>query len=106
MCVAERAPPSAAALQANESLFETLGDAVVDVEDSTAAKVLPDSPTHGHLLDAALDSPAADVGTKSIYDFWSPRSRAVTLAVVCISQFLNPISQNIILPGLKVRATA
>lgn len=43
-------------------------------------------------------------GTKSIYQTWSRRKRAMILTVVSISQFLNPLSSSVILPSLKVRA--
>jgi hypothetical protein len=83
------------------SLSPTEGDAIVAIEDATAAKSSENADPRSGV--AEHGSPATDTGTKSIYDFWSPKRRAITLAVVCISQFLNPISQNIILPGLKVR---
>lgn len=43
-------------------------------------------------------------GSTSIYQLWSRRKRATILAVVSVSQFLNPFNSSIILPSLTVRA--
>jgi len=72
--------------------------AIKDPDIDTAIKAAETAP----LKSVVSHDAAAETGTTSIYDFWSPRQRALTLAVVSISQFLNPISQNIVLPGLKV----
>ena len=69
-----------------------------DAEDSASHTSSP-----APLKDVVSHDSAAAAGTTSIYDLWSPRQRAFTLAVVSICQFLSPISQNIVLPGLKVR---
>ena len=73
-------------------------DASCAIEESACNAASP-----APLKDVVSHDAAAVAGTTSIYDFWTPRRRAMTLAVVSISQFLNPISQNIVLPGLKVR---
>lgn len=79
-------------------------DASFAIEDSSvgAAPKLGSAANRAPLKSVVSHDAAEAAGTTSIYDFWTPRRRAITLAVVSISQFLNPISQNIVLPGLKV----
>lgn len=43
--------------------------------------------------------------TRSIYSLWSRRQRRIILAVVSVSQFLNPFSSSIMVPSLKVCTT-
>lgn len=63
--------------------------------------------TVGHMPPSAEGAVTADGKTTpstSIYQQWSRPRRALVLAVVSISQFLNPLSSSIILPSLQVTA--
>lgn len=57
----------------------------------------------GQLVVLKLEAePPPAQATRSIYDLWSPRQCRTTLAVVSISQFLNPFASSIMVPSLKV----
>jgi hypothetical protein len=59
-----------------------------------------------HLEGSSKDEPSAASlqQLSSIYEVFSRRQRGLILAVVSVSQFLNPFSSSIILPSLKVGA--
>jgi len=59
----------------------------------------------GAAAGAGAAPPAGGTPTRSIYSLWSPRQRRIILAVVSVSQFLNPFSSSIMVPSLKVCTT-